>query len=139
MKYMRKRKYLQTANQVNLSASELWVLISKGYDMELWHPIINSSRIEGNERFCNTDKGVLRETIWVNDSATKTYKYFIHPQKIYPISTGIISTIKICEGSNFTWFLWDIEFEESSASLTREMKEGFQILSQSAANTIDQL
>lgn len=136
---MQNRSYLQYSLYVDYPSDKLWSLISSGLHVEKWHPLINSSTITGNKRVCKTDKGDLHETILVNDSKTRTYKYQIEPQNVYPQKGHIWSTLKVLDGKEGTLFLWDIEFEEPSDRILNEIEEAFVILTSSTKNMIEGL
>ena len=136
---MENRSYLQSMQYVDCPSDTIWNLISSGIDVEKWHPLINNCTLRGSERVCKTSKGDLHETILVNDPETRTYKYLVHPQNVYPHKGKIWSTLKVIDSNLGTLFLWDIEFEKPSEKILQEIQESFVILSSSAKNMIDSL
>lgn len=131
--------YLQTTNKINASAAKVWQVIKKADKVEAWHPLINSSFLEGKERICTTEQGKLQETILVNDEYNKTFKYKIHQQKVYPIPSDITCTIKIIEGRESTLFLWDIEFDLKGQENVDEVSENFTMLGEMVARSLEKI
>ena len=136
---MQRRAYIQTSHEVDFPCDKLWGVISSVENLEKWHPLINSCTVDGDTRICKTDKGDLTETILVSDSITKTFKYLIHPQKVYPHEGYIWCTFKVVEGKKTTILMWDIEFLETSATLYQEIEESFAILSNMVKSNLEAL
>ena len=136
---MQKRAYIQSSHEVDLPCKELWEVISSVQNLEKWHPLINSCTVDGDTRICKTEKGDLIETILVNDSNSKTFKYLIHPQKVYPHEGYIWGTFKVVEGKHASILMWDIEFLETSASLYKEIEESFAVLSKMVKSNLEAL
>jgi len=134
---MQKRNYIHTIHVLSQPIEKIWQIISSSVNIEKWHPLVYSCSVEAQMRICKTEQGDLKEEILVNDQLTKTYKYLIHPQNIYPVKDYILCTIRIAEGKQGTLFMWDIEFPEVSVELYREMEDGFNTLADASCNMLN--
>ena len=130
------RIYLQSTHFIDKPTDSIWEVISQGDHVEAWHPLVQHSIVSQNHRVCRTEQGKLEETILVNDVIHKTFKYLIHPQKVYPVHSEIISTMKLVERGSGTVFLWDIEYDAMNKKKKNDMEEGFTILSDSVARKL---
>lgn len=133
------KSYLQSINEIHAPVEQVWSKIRRSDKVEDWHPLVSASNVKGNKRICQTEQGDLEETILTCDDKTRTFRYEIRGQKVYPAPDDIICTIKIVEGNNVTLMLWDIEFEKTNSSQLKETSDGFQTLIGAMASNLEKI
>ena len=73
---------------LNVSASEVWNVISSVDGVDKWFPsVIKSCRYENGKRYCETNEGIpLVENILEINHDKKVFKFLIQEQAMLPVS-----------------------------------------------------
>lgn len=97
---------------ISTTPEAAWKVIGAVGGVDKWFaPLIQSCRVEGNKRFCNTEAGVLNEDILEVDHNNRIFRYAIPEQKLIPVE-NILGKIRVLEAEdNKAAIEWSAAFD----------------------------
>lgn len=97
---------------ISTTPESAWKVIGAVGGVDKWFaPLIQSCRVEGNKRFCNTEAGILNEDILEVDHQNRVFRYAIPEQKLIPVD-NILGKIRVLEvENNKTAIEWSAAFD----------------------------
>ncbi|MEM9326601.1 MAG: SRPBCC family protein [Bacteroidota bacterium] len=121
------KKTIKTVHSIDAPVHKVWDYIQRGDGVEVWLPIVGSSRLEGtNRRFCTLQDGApLEETILKSDDL-HIFMYSIDRQASFPVNRPM-GTMRLESSGEGTTLFWDLEFElideEAEAAFSAQVEE----------------
>lgn len=116
------KRFISTQHEIAAPIENVWSKIAQGDGVENWLPIIKSSRLVGNTRYCEMHEGGSLVETFLKSDGTKTFMYSIDKQEAFPAS-DITGTMKVADlGEGKTQLNWDLELDVEGDEVFAELK-----------------
>jgi len=111
---------------IDAAAEEVWRIAGDPGQIADWLPPIESSRVEGDRRFCTLADGggQIEERILEHSDEERRYRYEILDGPM-PLSS-YVSTFEVADYGEHAHVTWTADFEPQEASQEQELVEMFE-------------